>query len=172
MKGVCLDRKTNQEAWKKLPNNWRSCREANQPSELENASACAEEFENKYLRARAKCKKYSAPCQWRTSTITKNTVTRFGKSDLTITGQLRTCPCRRRIDRWCEERTGNGPKFGMLCEEEECNSSGRAFDHNTTWPSNTCLQMMNISRNTIIQNLQKGYQTPWPHPASSLGSGL
>ena len=39
---------------KKCPNNWwRSCRGKNQPSELEEVQARAEEFENKYLRAHA-----------------------------------------------------------------------------------------------------------------------
>ena len=47
--------------------------ESNQPSELEEAQARAEEFENKYLRAHAEMQN--------------------------ITGQPRTRPCRRRIDR-------------------------------------------------------------------------
>ena len=37
--------------------------ESNQPSELEEAQARAEEFENKYLRAHAEMQKHSAPCQ-------------------------------------------------------------------------------------------------------------
>lgn len=45
--------------------------ESNQPSELEEAQARAEEFENKYLRAHAEMQNIQRRANERTSTITK-----------------------------------------------------------------------------------------------------
>ncbi len=62
----------------------RSCEESNQPSELEEAQARAEEFENKCLRAHAEMQNIQRRANEERQQL-QNTMPRFGKSDLTIT---------------------------------------------------------------------------------------
>ncbi len=73
--------------------------ESNQPSELEEAQARAENLKINTFVLMQKCKTFSAVPMKERQQLQKYRSQDLGKSDLTITGQSRTCPCRRRADR-------------------------------------------------------------------------
>mgnify|MGYP002237840050 CR=1 FL=1 len=165
MKGVyALTEEIKKKTWKKRKLSRTTeevVEEVSEPSELEEAQARAEEFENKYLRAHAEMQNIQRRANEERQQLQKYRSQDLAKAILPSLDNLERALAVEGLTDECQKRFGNGARklVHALKEEgiEEIPADGD-FDHNFHMAIQTMPADDEHPADTIAQVFQKGYK--------------